>query len=265
MCMSDHLRLVLTLLCIVTLITARRLDNHEMKRHESECPPGVPFVACFVDPCSVTECPLFPNAQCISNYCGGCYADFYVDGKLVDCTDTGVSGDPHMTTFDGRKYSFQGLCWYTLFKDCSSTNPDFEVTTMFEPREDSSFEHVKTRTVSINITVGNEYAIVNGLDVVTGKTEGHGTAAQAINVQHEDKKIKLSFISKDTKFTVNWTVKKHILNVSFSGNAYNNKLCGLLGNADGDTRNDFQTPDGAVIRDAVEFGESWKVKGKECD
>nr|XP_006817087.1 PREDICTED: alpha-tectorin-like [Saccoglossus kowalevskii] len=136
---------------------------------------------------------------------------------------------------------------------------------MFEPRDDSSAEHVKTRTVSINITVGNEYAIVNGLDVITGKAEGHGTAAQAIYVQHEDKKTKLSFISMDTKFTLNWTVKKHILSVSFTGSAYKNKLCGLLGNADGDTRNDFQTPDGAVVRDAVEFGESWKVKEKKCD
>lgn len=34
------------------------------------------IVFCFVDPCEVTSCPLFPDAKCISNYCGGCNAIF---------------------------------------------------------------------------------------------------------------------------------------------------------------------------------------------
>ena len=71
-----------------------------------------------------------------------------------------------MTTFDGRRYGFQGICWYTLFKDCSTSKPAFEVTVEFEPRDDSTIEQVKTRTVSFNVTVGNEYAIVNGHNIV---------------------------------------------------------------------------------------------------
>ena len=35
-------------------------------------------VACFADPCSVAdECQLNNPVDCVSNYCGGCYADFY--------------------------------------------------------------------------------------------------------------------------------------------------------------------------------------------
>lgn len=34
-------------------------------------------VNCFVDPCSVTTCSAYPTATCRSNYCGGCYADFF--------------------------------------------------------------------------------------------------------------------------------------------------------------------------------------------
>ncbi|MFQ6610109.1 MAG: hypothetical protein ACE5D7_04840, partial [Fidelibacterota bacterium] len=54
--------------------------------------PGMPevenclyIVYCFIDPCEVTACDYYPDAECVSDYCGGCYADFYVDGELVDC------------------------------------------------------------------------------------------------------------------------------------------------------------------------------------
>jgi hypothetical protein len=43
-------------------------------------------VDCFQNPCLVENCPAFPNSECVANYCGGCYADFYdLDNNLVDC------------------------------------------------------------------------------------------------------------------------------------------------------------------------------------
>ena len=44
-------------------------------------------VSCFVDPCEVAEeCQLNTPVECISNYCDGCYADFYnLEYNLVDC------------------------------------------------------------------------------------------------------------------------------------------------------------------------------------
>ena len=48
-------------------------------------------VSCVADPCSVAlPCELNTPVNCESNYCGGCYADFYdLEGNLVDCyTDT---------------------------------------------------------------------------------------------------------------------------------------------------------------------------------
>jgi len=43
--------------------------------------------SCFVDPCETApDCQLNNTVECIPNYCGGCYADFYdLDGNLVDC------------------------------------------------------------------------------------------------------------------------------------------------------------------------------------
>ncbi len=42
---------------------------------------------CIVDPCEVAEeCALNTPVDCVSNYCGGCYADFYdLNDSLVDC------------------------------------------------------------------------------------------------------------------------------------------------------------------------------------
>ena len=45
-------------------------------------------VDCFSDPClSASDCDLNTPVECISNYCGGCYADFYdLSGNLVNCS-----------------------------------------------------------------------------------------------------------------------------------------------------------------------------------
>ena len=40
-------------------------------------------VACVQDPCQVTACPKFPKAKCVSNFCGGCNAHFFVGLKEV--------------------------------------------------------------------------------------------------------------------------------------------------------------------------------------
>jgi hypothetical protein len=47
-------------------------------------------VDCFVDPCSVSlPCEINTEVECISNYCGGCNADFYdSNNNLVDCDTT---------------------------------------------------------------------------------------------------------------------------------------------------------------------------------
>ena len=44
-------------------------------------------VDCFADPCDVAEeCQLNTPVDCVSNFCGGCYSDFYdLEGDLVNC------------------------------------------------------------------------------------------------------------------------------------------------------------------------------------
>jgi len=42
-------------------------------------------VDCFADPCAVSECTSYPDAECVANYCEGCWADYYLNGELINC------------------------------------------------------------------------------------------------------------------------------------------------------------------------------------
>jgi hypothetical protein len=49
------------------------------------CADGETPVNCFVDPCVGARCRGFPDAVCVSDYCGGCNARFFLDGEEVTC------------------------------------------------------------------------------------------------------------------------------------------------------------------------------------
>ena len=67
-------------------------------------------VACFADPCSVSNCYSYPEADCVANYCGGCWADYYLDNELIQC---GVpEGCIDLTGIDfGLCAMFLGIGW----------------------------------------------------------------------------------------------------------------------------------------------------------
>lgn len=50
-----------------------------------ECPEGVPIVACKKDPCDGLTCNGYRDAKCVSNFCGGCNADFFIGERKVEC------------------------------------------------------------------------------------------------------------------------------------------------------------------------------------
>ena len=63
-------------------------------------------VDCFADPCEVSECISYPDAECVANYCEGCWADYYLNGELITC-------DLTMDCVDLTGINF-GLCTMAL-------------------------------------------------------------------------------------------------------------------------------------------------------
>ncbi len=62
-------------------------------------------VSCFADPCEIApECQLNTPVECFSNYCGGCYADFYdLNNNLVNCYN-------NVNPCDDLEGLFFGMC-----------------------------------------------------------------------------------------------------------------------------------------------------------
>lgn len=50
------------------------------------CLPPLTIHHCKVAPCDLApKCFAYPNAKCVNNYCGGCFSDFYLNGRKVNC------------------------------------------------------------------------------------------------------------------------------------------------------------------------------------
>ncbi|CAK9293750.1 unnamed protein product [Gordionus sp. m RMFG-2023] len=78
----------LLLILVLQTIKGYQFGAH---RHESRikrsimCPPGIKKVNCRMSPCLGTKCRSYPLANCVPNYCGGCYYDYYFNGRKIKC------------------------------------------------------------------------------------------------------------------------------------------------------------------------------------
>ncbi|XP_010219714.1 PREDICTED: mucin-5AC-like, partial [Tinamus guttatus] len=169
------------------------------------------------------------------------------------CLETcSVYGDGHYTTFDGKRFDFEGDCEYVLVQNyCgkkSLNQGTFRVITENIPCGTTG----TTCSKSIKVFMGNyELVLSDGHSDVIQRTPGGKMPFQIRSMG--------IYLVVDTNvgLILMWDKKTSIfikLSPGFKGH-----VCGLCGNYDGNGNNDFTTRSQSVVGNVLEFGNSWKV------
>ncbi|KAL6468533.1 hypothetical protein MHYP_G00220570 [Metynnis hypsauchen] len=173
--------------------------------------------------------------QCTTNLCYG------------TCT---AYGDGHYITFDGKRYTFDGDCEYTLVRDhcgLSNASATFRVITENVPCGTTG----TTCSKAIKLFLGkNELILTDGSYQVVQRDQGE-------EIPYQIQLIGIYLvIETDNGIILMWDRKTSIsikLNPEYKG-----AVCGLCGNYDGNAKNDFTLRNQGVVTNALEFGNSWK-------
>ncbi|KAM9836548.1 zonadhesin-like [Aulostomus maculatus] len=219
----------------------------------------------FGDGCSkLCRCAGNYTLQCVDNSCDPTEECREVNG-VSGCYPKGTSsciasGDPHYTTFDKRKYNFMGNCSYLMSGPCNDTSlPYFEVHADNENRHNRptisyvKAVHVYVHQVKISILKGGTVQL-NGTNVNLPVSPAPGVSVF--------KSGKHYTVSMNFGVTVRYD-GNHFMDIKVIKD-YKSKLCGLCGDYDGDTKDDFRKPDGSLTNSADEFGNSWNTD-PECN
>ncbi|KAE8594561.1 hypothetical protein XENTR_v10019693 [Xenopus tropicalis] len=169
-----------------------------------------------------------------------------------------ASGDPHYTTFDGRKFDYMGTCVYQMAKVTSadSSLTPFSVTVQNNNRGKKSVSYTKVVTFE-----------VYGQRIVVDKDRPRVIQVNGVQTQlpyyYENNKIVAyikgihAFIKTDFEVTVtfDWNSYARVI----VPQNYANAVSGLCGNGNKDPSDDFIMGNGAKAKSEKEFGDSWKV------
>ncbi|XP_072836222.2 IgGFc-binding protein isoform X1 [Pogona vitticeps] len=209
-----------------------------------KCDPQQGKVMCKEEGCKA-------NTKCVVvNGTRGCHSP-----KYFTCIG---SGDPHYTTFDGRKYDFMGTCVYQMAGLCSQdpTLTPFLVSVENNHRGSKAVSFTKVVTLEVyNMTISLSQAHPQKIQV-------NGVFVD-LPFSYENKlKVYISgvhgFIKTDFDLRVSfdWYSYARVI----LPKAYANAICGLCGNANQDPSDDFTMQDGTQAKDEIQFAKSWTLK-----
>ncbi|XP_034029561.1 IgGFc-binding protein, partial [Thalassophryne amazonica] len=168
-----------------------------------------------------------------------------------------ASGDPHYRTFDGYKFDFQGTCVYQLVALCSqhAELDPFKITVQNDHRGSKAVSYTKSVTLNMYgfiLTISREYiykVVLNGqmasLPLVF-KGDLYVYRSGSTAVVETSAGITVTF---DWRSTVTVTLPSN----------YQNAVCGLCGNYNGNAQDDLTMQNGQATNDATKLGESWQV------
>ncbi|XP_047196243.1 mucin-5B, partial [Hippoglossus stenolepis] len=205
-----------------------------------------------------SKCPCVHNGKIyqpqdtLTVDCNTCYCTerkFKCTEKLCDSV-CGIYGDGHYVTFDDKRFDFSGQCGYTLLQDFCGTgqsNGSFRIITENVPCGTTGTTCSKT----IKIFLGdNEFQLKDeNFQVIKGSSKVFPAQIHKMGIY--------LVVTIKAGLVLMWDQKTSLfikLSPDFKG-----QVCGLCGNYDGNSRNDFTTSSQGTVADVLEFGNSWRV------
>uniref|UniRef100_A0A3Q0SV91 VWFD domain-containing protein n=1 Tax=Amphilophus citrinellus TaxID=61819 RepID=A0A3Q0SV91_AMPCI len=205
-----------------------------------------------------TSCPCLHNGQVyqpgetLTVDCNTCSCS----GRKFTCTNNicdsvcGIYGDGHYVTFDDKRFDFSGQCEYTLVQDYCGTgnsNGSFRIITENVPCGTTGTTCSKTIKIFLE---DNEFQLKDdNFQVVKGTIQVLPAQIQKMGVY--------IVVTIKPGLVLMWDQKTSLfitLSPQFQG-----QVCGLCGNYDGNSKNDFTTRSQETVADVLQFGNSWKV------
>uniref|UniRef100_A0A8C4YFY3 VWFD domain-containing protein n=1 Tax=Gopherus evgoodei TaxID=1825980 RepID=A0A8C4YFY3_9SAUR len=212
-------------------------------RSRCRCDPSLGMVVCQETSCKASErCAVINGVR---------------DCHAISYSTCMASGDPHYTTFDGKKYDFMGTCIYQLAGVCSKdpTLTPFNIKVENNNRGSKAVSYTKTVTLEVygrNITVSQQYPRKIKVDgVFTNLPFYHEEKLQAY--------VSGSHIVIKTAFGLRVTFDGSSLVRVTVPNTYASALCGLCGDNNQTASDDLTMRNGSRAANAVQFAQSWKV------
>ncbi|KAE8594550.1 hypothetical protein XENTR_v10019687 [Xenopus tropicalis] len=209
-----------------------------------KCDASLGFVVCTPTSCKASEKCLVVNGV------RGCHP--------ISFSTCSAYGDPHYTTFDGRRFDFMGTCVYQLVgvtsSDASLTR--FTVKVQNNNRGNKAVSYTKVVTVEVYnmvLTLSMDFPrriLVDG--VATALPWYDGTDRVSAYISGNQGIIKTDF---DLTVVYDWSSYVAVTVPS----TYTNAVNGLCGNNNKNPNDDLTMKNGNAAGNAVQFGDSWKV------
>ncbi|XP_077316210.1 mucin-5B-like isoform X3 [Lithobates pipiens] len=202
-------------------------------------------------PCSYKE-DIYRSGTTIDVDCNTCFCQ----SGSWDCTKNvcyrtcSIYGSGHYITFDEKLYDFDGKCEFVAATDYCGPNHStgtFSIVTENVPCGTTGV----TCSRAIKVFLGNK--ILKLADRKLEETASEGEKS----VSYLTREVGLYLvIQTDNDILLIWD-KKTTVFIKVSP-TYKGNLCGLCGNFDGNSQNDFMAKNMLQVVNVLEFGNSWK-------
>nr|XP_020512547.1 mucin-5AC-like [Labrus bergylta] len=195
---------------------------------------------------------VFHAGQTLTVDCNTCTCQnrkFICTNNVCDAV-CDIYGDGHYTTFDDKRFDFNGQCEYTLLQSmCNGAQGNNTLQIITENVACGSLGTTCSKTIKILLGESEFHLKDANFHVIKGSSKVFPEQMHKMGIY--------MVVTIKPGLVLMWDQKTSLfikVSPQFQG-----KVCGLCGNYDGNSQNDFTTRSLDVVADVLEFGNSWKV------